>query len=98
MSRSFSVDLRQFSLSRPIGNDEKALERQIDVLDVMSVLVDEGFTEFNEPRTYHQMYGHDRENIRELMLDKLVGVPRDAYVTITRSGKQRLHLLISFDY
>lgn len=98
MSRSFSVDLRQFTLGRPIGNDEKVLERQIDVTDVMSLLIDEGFTDFNEPRVYHRMHGYDRENIRDQMLDKLVGIPRNAYVTISRSGKDKVHLLISFDY
>lgn len=98
MSRSFSVDLRQFTLGRPIGLDESCLERRIDVTDVISVLMDEGFTDFNEPRAYHRMHGYDRENIREQMSDKLLGIPREAYVSITASGKDRVHLLISFDY
>ena len=92
------MDLRQFTLGRPIGAEEKVLERKLSVTDVISVLIDEGFSDFNEPRSYHRMYGHDRENLRAQMLDKLLGVPRDAYVTITASGRQRLHLLISFDY
>lgn len=98
MSRSFSVDLTQFTLSRPIATTEKALERKIDVIDVISVLQDEGFSEFNEHRVYHRMHGHDRENIRALMQDKIIGVPRDAYVTIEKVGKAGLFLLISFDY
>lgn len=92
------MDLRQFTLGRPIGDNEKVLERKLDVMDVVSVLIDEGFSDFNEPRTYNRMYGHDRENLRAQMLDKLLGVPRDAYVTISTSGKERAHLLISFDY
>lgn len=98
MPRSFSVDLRQFTLGRPIGNDGTVVERQIGVTDVISVLIDEGFSDFSEPRVYHRMHGHDRENIRDQILDKLVGVPRDAYVVITRSGKDKVHLLISFEY
>jgi hypothetical protein len=96
--RSFSIDLRQFTLGRPIGDGKKLLERKIDVTDVISVLMDEGFTNFNEQRIYHRMHGHDFEGVREQIVAKLTGIPRDAYVTITASGKERVHLLIAFDY
>lgn len=98
VSRSFSIDLRQFTLGRPIGDGKRLLERKIDVTDVISILIDEGFTEFNEQRIYHQMYGHDYQNLRELVLDKLTGIPRNAYVNISAFGKERVHLLISFEY
>lgn len=98
MSKSFSIDLRQFTLGRPIGGSEKLLERKLDVADIISILMDEGFTTFNESRVYHRMYGHDYEGARDLIVAKLMGIPRHAYVNITAYGDERVHLLISFDY
>lgn len=98
MSRSFSINLEHFTLGRPIANSKKLLERKIDVTDVISVLIDEGFTEFNEQRIYHRMHGHDYEGLREGILDKLVGVPRTAYVNISAYGKNNAYLLITLEY
>ncbi|MNG46933.1 hypothetical protein D3C79_47970 [compost metagenome] len=98
MSRSFSINLERFTLGRPIGDGKKLLERKIDVTDVISVLMDEGFTEFNEQRIYHRMHGHDFEGLREGILEKIAGVPRDAYVNISAYGKANAFLLITLEY
>lgn len=98
VSRSFSIDLEQFTLGRPIAEGKHLVERKIDVTDVISVLMDEGFTDFNEHRVYHRMHGHDYEGLREGILDKLVGIPRSAYVNISSCGRHNAFLLITLEY
>lgn len=98
MSRSFSIDLERFTLGRPIADSKRLVERKIDVTDVISVLMDEGFTDFNEQRIYHRMHGYDYEGLREGILEKLVGVPRTAYVNISAYGRANAFLLITLEY
>jgi len=98
VSRSFSINLERFTLGRPIADSKKLVERKIDVTDVISVLMDEGFTEFNEHRVYHRMHGHDYEGLREGILEKIVGVPRTAYVNISAYGKDNVFLHITLEY
>lgn len=98
MSKSFSIDLNRYSLGRTIGGSKKLLERKLDVSDLISVLMDEGFSEFNETRVYHQLHGHDMAGFRSLITSGVLGVPRHAFVTITAFGKDNQQLVVEFDY
>lgn len=98
MSKSFSIDLNRYSLGRTIGGSKKLLERKLDVSDLISVLSDEGFSEFNENRVYHQLHGHDMNGFRGHIVAGVLGIPRHAYVTITAFGKDNQQLVIEFDY
>lgn len=98
MSKSFSMRLSDFVISRPIGLKEKLLNRIVDVSDVVSILSDEGFINFNEQRTFHNIHGRDLSSLRERISAKVLGIPRDAYVSIDGYGPGSDYLVITFDY
>lgn len=98
VSRSFHVDIKQFSLTRVLGAEKTVSSRKLDVTDLMSVLIEEGFNDFEEPRTYIRMSGYDLEGLREQVVSNLLGVPCDAFVSIKAVGKHKNHLTVSFDY
>lgn len=98
MSKSFSMRLSDYTIARPIGVQEVVLNRTVDMTDVVTLLSDEGFINFNEERTIHKVHGRDLSNLRERIADQVIGVPRDAYVDIDAYGPGSDFLVIKFNY
>lgn len=98
MSKSFSMRLSDYTIARPIGVQEVLLNRTVDMTDVITLLSDEGFINFNEIRTIHAVHGRDLSNLRERISCQVMGVPRDAYVEIDAYGPQSDFLVIKFNY
>jgi hypothetical protein len=98
VSRSFSLDLKSYTLDLPVGLDQSALNRPVTATDLHSILVDEGFNSFESSRGYHRMWGHDINALRDQVASKLLGVPRDAVVNIQTFGKLRHQVLVTLKY
>ena len=98
MPKSFTVSMDDYTLSLPIGGSGKRLARGLDVVDLISVLSDEGFSNINYGTTYHRMYGDDLNSFREQIAESAMGVPRDAAVDIRSLGGIRGKYLVTFDY
>lgn len=100
MSKSFCVDLLDYSLVLPIGGTERSLERGLDTLDLISVLMDEGFTQFSRfGTTYHRMRGIDKNSFREQIATASLGVPRESSVCIRKLGVGNAgRYLVTFNY
>jgi hypothetical protein len=98
VSRSFSLDLKSYTLDVPVGTDQSALNRTVTTIDLHSIMVDEGFNSFEFPRGYHRMWGKDINALREQVAGKLLGVPRDAVVKIQTYGKLRDQALVTLKY
>lgn len=98
MPKSFTVSLDDFALSLPIGNSGTRLGRGLDVTDLISVLMDEGFNNINYGTTYHRMYGDDLNSFREQVMESALGIPRDATVDIRSLGGVRGKFIVTFDY
>lgn len=98
MSRSFSIDLNQFSLMRHIGLEEKPLERPLGASDVVRVLERLGYHRLEEPFSGLQTGFGTVPFLEDLITSKVIGIPASALVTIARiAGKAHL-LLITFTY
>lgn len=99
MSKSFSVDLNDFQLMVPIAGGIRTLERQLDTLDLISVLMDEGFSDYvGYGTTYHRMHGYDLSSFREQVKAQTLGIPREATVDIRLLGRIRGKYLVTFHY
>lgn len=98
MAKIFSVDLKGFTLHRPIGKGPEHLERTLDVTDLTSVLFDEGFSNFDNAPTYHRMHGIDLNSLREQVASYAIGIPRSATVEIKRLANIRDKVLVTFRY
>ena len=98
MAKSFHVDLADFALHLPIGGSANALERILDVIDVTSVLIDEGFSCFEDSPTYHRIRGHDLNGLRQQIVSASLGIPRHATVSIKRIGNSQNKVLVTFQY
>lgn len=99
MSKSFTVDLSHYNVCRTVVNKETPLERKIDLNDVVSVLMDEGFNNFKDSRfIYRKIYGHETNNFRESIIGATMGIPRHAVVNFIRMGKSRTLLTVQFNF
>jgi hypothetical protein len=98
VSRSFSLDLKSYTLDVPLGAEPTVLNRTVTTLDLHAMLVDEGFNSFEVPRGYHRLWGNDINALRDQVASKLLGVPRDAVVCIKTFGKLRQQVLVTLKY
>jgi hypothetical protein len=98
VSRSFSLDLKSYTLDVPVGGDQSCLNRAVSTMDLHSILVDEGFNSFECSRAYHRIWGNDINALRDQVANKLLGVPRDAVVKMQTFGKLRQHVLVTLKY
>lgn len=99
MSKSFCVNLFDYSIVLPIGGTERSLDRGLDTLDLISVLMDEGFSNYNRfGTTYHRMYGIDVNSFREKIASMTLGIPRGADVDIRQIGQGNGRYLVTFNY
>lgn len=98
MSKSFSLDLKSYTLDVPVGADKRCLNRAISTIDLHAILVDEGFNSFETPRPYHRIWGNDINALRDQVASKLLGVPRDAVVKMQTFGKLRQQVLVTLKY
>lgn len=99
MSKSFIVDLNHYKVYQSIANKEKLLERKIDMSDIVSVLMDEGFNNFKENRfIYRKIYGIDSNNFRESIVSATIGIPRHAIVSFIRMGQVRNLVSVQFSF
>ena len=98
MSRSFCVDFKYYVLNRSIGNNENVLYRNLSPLDLISILYDEGFQNFENNPVYVPIHGNDINGLREQVRLAVVGVPRNAYVSIRTLGGQSTKVLLTFTF
>lgn len=98
MAKSFTVSLDDYALSLPIGGQGKRLARGLDVIDLISVLTDEGFSNITYGTTYHRMYGDDLNSFREQIAEQAIGIPREATVSLRSLGGIRGKFIVTFDY
>lgn len=95
MSRSFTIDLNAYTLYRPIAERKNDLSRKSDVLDVVSILMDEGYQNFEVPMGYCEMKDRDLFGLRKQIQGAVLGVPVESLVTIRHLAGGRL-VLVSF--
>ena len=98
MSRSFSIDLNQFSLMRRIGLEEKALERTVGASDVVRILERLGYHQLEEPSSCLQTGFGTIPFLEELITSKVIGIPTSAMVRLTRQGGKTHLILVTFTY
>lgn len=97
MSKSFTVDLSNHYLYLTVAGKDQPLKRNLDVSDLISVLLDEGFSNFEDRAFYRKIYGDDA-GFRESIIRALIGVPRHASINFSRVGNNRNIILVSLDF
>lgn len=98
MSKSFSIDLKQFTLPRPIGAEGKILYRPADAYDVYQTLSDLGYNGFND-NGYVSAHKCGLIPDLETSIESMVmGVPTSAVVKIKRMGNNKRFLFVSLTY
>lgn len=98
MSRSFCIDFKSYSLLYVVGADRNVLKRCVDGIDLASILIDEGFNNFENPYVYNRMKGRDINSLREQVAGAVLGIPRDALVSVRRLGNNQHIVLVTLKY
>lgn len=94
-SKSFSIDLNYITLSRSIGLSNQLLQRKIDRMDVISILLDEGYNNIVDQGGYVPHSNGEAHLLRELIRSKTIGVPVDSLVNVKWLGNNS-RLLVTF--
>ena len=97
MSKSFSVDLNQYTLYRPIGSDKKMLEGRVDRSDVVACLNDMGYNNISEVGVARARFGVI-PFLEDSLAGATLGVPTNAYVDVKAMGRAGNQLLITFKF
>lgn len=97
MSKSFSIDLKQYGLSRTIGNGEKILRRPVDTYDVMQTLNDLGYNNFDEQNVAGSLFGIIPD-LESSIQNATLGIPTTAQVNVRRMGNRKSLLLVTFTF
>lgn len=97
MSRSFSIDLKAYSLYRTIGGGVKTLRTSLDRSDLISCLESMGYHKLSEISFNHRRFGL-APGFEEAMQQSTLGIPTSANVEVTRVGTEGNFYHLSFTY
>lgn len=98
MSKSFSIDLSQFSLCRTIGVGEKILQGAIGPYEVSQVLISLGYVNLNEYSEILPFRFGVIPMLNETLESATLGIPTSARVDVKRLGGNSQRLLLTFIY
>lgn len=97
MPKSFSIDLKQFTLYRPIGNGEKVVKRRVDRADIIACLNELGYNNIDERGMRSVQFGVI-PCLDDIMAGKTLGIPASAQIHVRAIGRKSDHLLLTFTY
>lgn len=97
MSKSFSIDLNQFTLYRAIPGQKQILKTRVDRVDAVSVLNDLGYQNIKELGITRARYGII-PSIEDTLSFSTIGIPTNAYVEVKSMGRKSNLLLFTFTY
>ena len=97
MPKSFSIDLKQFTLYRPIADTGKVLKTRVDRSDVVACLNGLGYHNIDEVGITRGRYGII-PSLEDCLSGKTLGIPASATVHVRALGRHPDHLLFTFTY
>lgn len=95
VAKCFSIDLNYFTLERAIGSSEVSLQRKIDRMDVVSILIDEGYRHIEDSGPYVRIRDQDKLGLRGAIQNSTIGISANSRVNIRWLGNTS-RLLLSF--
>lgn len=98
MSKSFSIDLKHYALTRTIGLGEKILRRPVDTYDVIQTLNDLGYNHLDEQGGVATGGFGLIPDLEATLQSATLGVPTNARVNMRRMGNRKNLLLITFTF
>lgn len=97
MSKSFSVDLNDYTLYRPIGNKQAPLKQRVDRSDVIAVLNGLGYSNVDERGMIPPRFGNV-DQLNDCLALATIGIPTNAVVRCRALGRSLTKLLFTFTY
>lgn len=97
MSKSFSIDLNQFTLYRSIGSGKDLLKTRVDRSDVIACLNELGYSNISERGMVRSRHGMI-PSLEDVLAGETLGIPSNARVEVRTLGRQASHLLFIFIY
>lgn len=98
MSKSFSIDLTQYSLCRPIADGEKILQRTVGPYEVAQLLTDLGYSDVDEYGEVLPFRFGFIPSLLETLASATLGIPTTARINLKRMGGKSQRLLLMFTY
>lgn len=97
MSKTFSIDLTHYQLTRTIGADGKTLRGPVDRTDLINCLEGLGYTRINESSFGNGRFG-TIPDFEEALIKLTLGVPTSALLEVNRIGPAGSFYHLSFTY
>lgn len=97
MSKSFGIDLKDYQLTRTIGNEGKTLKTSVDRSDLINCLEGLGYTRLAEASFGNGRFG-TIPDFEEALIKHTLGIPTCANVEVNRIGPTGSFYHISFTY
>ena len=98
VSKSFAIDLKDFTLLRTIGAEEKILRRAVDAYDVVQTLNDLGYNNLNEDTGVIPFKQGMVPALECALQTATLGVPSTAAVKLSHMAGHKSLLLLSFTF
>ena len=97
MSKTFSIDLTHYQLTRTIGKDGKTLRGPVDRTDLINCLEGLGYTRIGETSFSNGRFG-TIPDFEEALVKLTLGVPSSAILEVSRVGATGSFYHLSFTY
>lgn len=98
MSKSFSIDLKHFTLTRTIGSKENILRRAVDAYDVEQTLSDLGYTGFNPTGYQPKLKSGLIPDLESCIESATLGIPTHAGVKIKKIAGNSRFIMVTLIY
>lgn len=97
MSKSFSIDLKDYQLIRTLGPEGKTLKTSVDRSDLINCLEGLGYTRLSEVSFGNGRFG-TIPDFEEALTKLTMGIPSSAILEVSRIGAVGSFYHLSFTY